>query len=122
MKATKGTAPHVMMMAATVKKLTGSISQLCPVQSWPVTRVSTQFTRPYWVSKIQPHTIVAVRAGIAQASSSATETAVRMTARSFVMSTAISTPRIMVAATLTTHSTTLRASTVQNSGSLSTRA
>ena len=70
-KATNGMPIHTTMSVATKKNDSGSDSQEWPSKS-PPSLVSSQFTSPYWVSKIHCHTTVAVSAGMAQASSSAT--------------------------------------------------
>ena len=70
---------------------------------------------PYCVSKIQPHTTVAVSGGIAHASSSPTETTMRHDLLRRVISTATRMPRSMFSTVSTTIRPRLRISTAGKS-------
>ena len=118
MKATNGTAPHTMMIAATKKKLSGSMSHEWPSKSRPNQSVRMWLSTPYCVSKIQPQTIVADSGGIAQARSRPTDTIVRSTLPSRFSSRATRVPSTIVVTTHTAAKTTERPSTPQNSGSV----
>ncbi|MNW61632.1 hypothetical protein D3C74_397040 [compost metagenome] len=85
----------------------------------PVIVVRTLLTMPYWVSKIQPHTITAASAGMAQANKSPIDVSRRKNLLSRIISSARRMPIAMVRNTQTTMKAKLRARTVQNVGSVS---
>ena len=72
------------------------------------------------MSNIQPHTTVAVSAGMAQASSMPTERRSRKPFGRRVSMSAMSVPAAIVITTQTAVNTSVRASTAQNTGSVST--
>jgi hypothetical protein len=118
--ATNGIACQVTMIVATKKKESGWMSHECPMKSTPVTLVSSQLITPRSVSNIQPHTTLAVRAGIAHASSSPTETSSLNPLPSLVIRNAIEMPSSIVRTTFARQNATLRPSTSQNSTSVRT--
>ncbi len=93
--ATNGTDCHTMMIVRTMKNDQGFSSQEWFVQfSVPVRVLSMELTRPYSVSKIHPHTTVAVRGGIAHATSRPIDTTIRHARLSRTMRTATRMPRL----------------------------
>ena len=86
---------HTTMIVATMKNVSWLTNQLSPCRS------SAQLTRPYSVSNIHCQTIVAVSAGIAQATISEAETNSRIALPSASSSRAMSTPSTIVRTTLT---------------------
>ena len=106
-KATNGMPIHTTMIVAIMKKVSWSANQLWPCRS------RAQLTRPYSVSNIHCQTIVAVRAGIAQATMSAADTSSRIPLPRASRSRAMSTPSTIVRATLTKQKINVRQRTVQ---------
>ena len=118
LSATNGTLIHTTMTPATVKKDSGSASQLCPWAPSTPSWTRAQLSRPRRQSTIQIHTVIAATTGIAHATRSATWSTTRgQVSRAFIR-TAMAPPMATVTTAVTTQKTTDRTTTVHRYGSV----
>src|SRR5919202_2137530 len=107
-----------MMISVMIVKVDRPVSnQLWLEKSPKPAALSTQLTPPNWVSNSHCQTTVAVSGGVAQASTSAIDTASRIARPSLSSSSAISVASTMVRPTQAAVNTTVRTVTDQKNGS-----
>jgi hypothetical protein len=111
--ATNGIACQTTMMVITAQVDSPVANHEWPANSPSPSVVSSQFTKPNWVSKSHCQTTVAVRAGIAQVSTRLTSTARRRPRPRRSSSRATRVARTMVRVTLTAVNSTVRSTTDQ---------